>query len=191
MPSHELIGEIAGVLAFLPCPIYVFTMVYGETRPDRVTWWILALVSGMITLSYSASGAHETIWLPLGYTLSFLTVALFSLKYGDGPITLHVLDRVSLFGALVSALIWWVLKSPVPSLFMNMTTELIGLAPTYHKAFLRPSSENKLAWGITLVASALNLFAIPEWTGIIAAYPVYVFATNAAMFALLMIRRPV
>ena len=178
MSFHEYSGITAGILAFSACPIYLSAILAGKTRPDRVTWWILALVSGMIAASYYASGARDTIWLPVGYTASFLVIALFSLKYGEGPFRLHWLDRLSLIGSLTSAAVWWSLRSPVPALFMNICTEFIGLIPTMSKAYRRPWTENPTAWVISTVASVFNVLAIEQWTFIIASYPVYVLLTN-------------
>ena len=189
--SHEWIGIIAGVLELASAPIYIWSIVKGRTKPDRVTWWILTLVSGMITLSYFASGARETIWLPLVYTLTFGISAVLSLKYGDGPVTLSILDRVSLVAALVSAALWWIIKSPVPSLFMNICTEFAGIVPTMNKAYRRPWTESPAPWVIGTVAAFLNLLAITEWTIVIASYPVYIFLTNIIITAFVLKRQKV
>jgi hypothetical protein len=189
MTVQALIGITAGILSFLPCPFYIHGILKGETRPDRVTWWMLALVSGMITASSWASGVRDTIWFPAGYTLSFLIVALFSLKYGEGPVRLHTLDRVCLLLALGSAAIWWTLQAPLLALIMNICTECIALIPTMVKAYRRPWTEEKRAWVITTAASILNLFAVSEWTLAIALYPVYAFVTNAAITYLIVRKR--
>ena len=188
MTIQALSGIAAGVLEFATCAIYVWSILKGETKPDRVTWWILALVSGMITVSYYASGARETIWLPLAYAISFLIISILSLKYGEGPASLHTLDRVSLIGTVASAGVWWVVRSPVPALFMNICTEFIGLVPTINKSYRRPWTESRASWVMATIASLLNVFAIGEWTVIIATYPVYVFVTNA-LIALFILRK--
>ena len=181
MTIQAFFGIAAGVLELGACGIYIRSILQGGTKPDRVTWWVLALVSAMITASYWASGARETIWLPAAYAVSFLAIALLSLKYGEGPVTLNLIDRVSLVGALASAVVWWSFKSPVPALFMNICTEFIGLLPTINKSYLRPWTESKASWILATIASLLNVLAIGEWTIIIATYPVYVFITNAVI----------
>jgi hypothetical protein len=181
MTAQVVMGVAAGVLSLMPCPVYVWSIVKGRTRPDRVTWWVLSLVSGMIVATYGASGARETIWLPIGYTVSFAIVALFSLRYGDGPPHLHVLDRVCLASALLSAVVWWSFNAPLPALVMTIITEFMGLIPTAMKAYKRPVTESQTAWIITTIASLSNLLAVHEWSFAIAAYPIYVFLTNAVM----------
>ncbi|MEI7719729.1 MAG: hypothetical protein WCI89_00775 [bacterium] len=176
---HAFIGEVAGVFSIVPTFFYIRAMLRGETKPDRVTWWILALESGMISASYLATGAHETAWVPLAYTFGSLTCAFFSLKYGEGSFRLHTLDRVSLAGALLSALVWWSLSAPFPALMMNICVDFIGFLPTFIKAYKRPWTEDKTAWIIVTAASLLNLFAVSAWTLAIALYPVYVFVYNS------------
>ncbi len=179
-------GIAAGVLALLPCPFYIQGILRGDTKPDRVTWWILALISGMIAASSWASGARDTVWFPAAYTLSFTIIALFSLKYGDGPFHLHLLDRVCLVLALVSAALWWSLEAPFLSLLMNICTECIALLPTMVKAYQRPWTEEKRAWVITTLASMLNLLAVTSWSLAIVLYPVYALITNVGITALIL-----
>ena len=189
MTIYEFFGITAGVLELAAASIYVVSILSGKTKPNRVTWWILALVSGMITVSYFASGARETIWLPAAYTLAFTIFGVLSLFYGEGPATLSSLDRFSLIAALLSAVVWWLVRSPVPALFMNICTEFIGLIPTINKSYRRPWTESRASWIIATVASLLNVFAITQWTYTIAAYPLYIFSTNLVIVAFLLTRK--
>lgn len=181
MTIQAFFGIAAGIAEFAAFAIYIRSVIKKETKPDRVTWWILGLVSGMITASYFASGARETIWLPAVFTFCMLAVAILSLKYGEGPARLSAIDRVSLAGAILSAVVWWLIRSPLPALYMNIATEFIGLIPTINKAYRRPWTESSAAWIIGTIGAALNIFAITEWTLAIALYPVYVFVTNVAI----------
>ncbi|MDE2133926.1 MAG: hypothetical protein KGJ49_04945 [Alphaproteobacteria bacterium] len=183
---HEAFGITAAVLSFVTCPMYVLAIVRGQTKPDRVTWWVLAFVSGMIASTYHAVGARETLWLPVEYTLSFLIVAFFSIRYGDGPPRLHLLDRICVAGAIASGLIWWALNSPAIALLACIVTEFIGLFPTIVKAYARPWTENRPAWIIATVASALNVLALTSYGLTLSAYPIYVLATNIVILVFLL-----
>lgn len=179
MSIYAVIGITAGVLSFLPCPLYLYDMWKKGVKPDRVTWWVLSFTTLMIAVTYHAVGAGETIWFPIGYTISFLTIAILSVPYGEGPLKLHTLDRVCLMGACIAALVWVFLDAPVIALFVAILTEFIGLVPTAVKAYKRPKSESASAWVLTTIASFLNLFALESWAFVLAFYPVYVFLTNA------------
>ena len=191
MTIQALFGIGAGILQLVTCGMYIASILKGETRPDRVTWWVIAFVNGIITAAYFAAGARETIWLPLAYGAGFGLIALLSLKYGEGPFRLSIIDRISLFGTLISGAIWWLVHSPVLVLLMNIVTEFIGLIPTINKSYRRPWTESKSAWVLATIASLLNVCAVTEWSLGIAAYPIYVLVTNILITCSILRKRDV
>lgn len=177
MTIQALAGILAGLLSFVAYPVYVRDILKGNTKPSRVTWWVLALLNAVLSFSYYASGARDTIWIPISYTIGFTTVALLSLKYGEG--SWEKTDYIALGGAAISLAVWWLLQSAEIALYLIIVTDFIGLAPTIYKTYKRPWTENKSAWLIATLASALNVVAIEQWTLAIAGYPIYVVLTNA------------
>jgi hypothetical protein len=121
------------------------------------------------------------MWLPLVYTLCFVITGVLSIKYGDGPVTLSLLDRVSVLGALLAGLVWWFFNSPILALYMNIAVDFIALLPTIYKSYQRPSTESKSAWFFAASASLLNVFAIDQWVFAVALYPLYLFIANTAI----------
>ena len=186
---RELAGIIAGVLALSACPIYVRSILRGETRPDRATWWILFFGSVILAGSYWAAGARDTIWIPLAYCACYLVAAVLSVFYGAGRPQLTHFDKVCLAGALASAAIWWFTQNPIIALTLQMVIEMFGLIPTMEKTYREPGTESRAAWGLATFASVINLIAIGSWTYAIAAYPIFVVATNAPILWLAL-RRP-
>ncbi len=176
MSFHALLGIVAGILAFTAMPIYVIDIFRGNTKPSRVTWWILSGLNALLALSYYASGARDTIWVPIVYSVIFLIVAILSLKYGDGG--WEKSDFLCLLGAAISALAWWLLASPQIALFLIILVDFFGLVPTIYKSYREPETESRISWSIALVASLLNILAIEVWVPEIAVYPFYVFITN-------------
>jgi hypothetical protein len=181
MILHGVLGIMAGILLIPAFAIYVFSIFKGETRPNRATWWILALISTIAVFSYHGLGARDTIWLPIAYAAGYACIALLSLAYGDGPFSLSFLDRISLAGGLAGAIMYWLIDSPLLALLMVTLTELVALLPTATKSYSNPESENRYAWLLGTLASLLNIFAIGEWSFGIAAYPLWVFASNAVI----------
>lgn len=177
MTIQAFFGIAAGVLTFVAFPIYTLDIMRGNTKPSRVTWWILTLSNVLLAASYYVSGARDTIWIPISYSIGFLLIAMLSIKYGDGDWT--AVDYVCLAGAIASALAWALFNSAEIALFMIIVVDFFGLVPTIYKSYLRPWTENRTAWIIATIASLLNIFAIESWTFVIATYPLYVLITNA------------
>ena len=186
---HSFIGLAAGILAFSANPLYIRGILRGQTKPNRVTWWILALASLILAASYFASGARDTVWVPIAYFFSFTIIAILSLRYGEGDGTLTLLDKTCVLGAIISIFLWWFTGSPVVALFFEMGVELFGLIPTIAKAYRNPVTEDFAAWAIAVSASLLNVFAITDWSYVIATYPIYIFVTNAIVFTPLALKR--
>jgi len=177
MSITALFGIAAGILSLTAYPIYVRDILRGNTKPSRVTWWILTLSNLLLTASYYVSGARDTIWIPISYSIGFLLIAILSIKYGEGGWT--ILDYACLAGALASALAWVFFNSAEIALYMIIIVDFFGLMPTIYKSYLRPLTENKTAWVLATAASLLNIFAIESWTLAISTYPIYILITNA------------
>ncbi len=173
-------------MSFAASPVYLVSIVRGRTKPDRVTWWVVAFVSAMIAAEYHAVGARETLWLPIEYAVSFVVIAAFSVRYGDGPLSLHVVDRVCVAGAVLSGVIWWAGKSPWTALLASMATDFIGVLPTIVKVYGRPRTEDRFAWIVGTAASGLNVLALTSFTPTLSVYPIYVFVANACILALIL-----
>ncbi|MFA6365385.1 MAG: hypothetical protein WCW78_03215 [Candidatus Paceibacterota bacterium] len=79
-------GVLAGLFSIASYVPYIRSILNpkGGTKPNRASWFIWAGVSGIIAVSSYASGARETIWVPIGYVIGSSIIALFSIKYGEG-----------------------------------------------------------------------------------------------------------
>ena len=169
--NQELIGLVAGALAFLQLFPYVISILRGHTKPERATYGIWSLVNIIIVASYIASGAETTIWVGIAYMFSQMLVFGLSFKYGVGGV--NALDRICLMLALVGAVIWVATSNPMLALYFCLFVKLIGLIPTLRKVYYRPDTENTASWVMCAIASVLNMFALVSFAPEIALLPVY------------------
>lgn len=172
----EIIGKLAGLLSFVAFILYYISIVQGRSRPNRVTWIILTVVGILILASYYASGARNTLWIPVAYTIGPLIAALLALKYGEGGATR--LDIFCLIGCGVSVILWILTDSPLLTLLINIGIDFLGIVPTLVKSFVDPWSEDLLAWVVTVFSNLLNVVAIEKWEFSIVVYPIYMVLVN-------------
>lgn len=182
--TKELLGLCAGVLSFAGYAIYIYSTLRGQTKPNRATWWILTLVGIMIATSYYSEGAKNTMWVPVSYVVGPLLVASLSLRYGESG--WEKLDVWCLSAAGASALIWYFYQSPFTVLVVNIIMDFVALVPTIRKSYLRPDSEDALAWTIESSAGVLNVLALESWAFRLAFYPMYLLLINSLVTALLL-----
>lgn len=179
MTISWVLGVAAGILGLAANPVYVADVLRGDTKPSKSTWWMLAALHVVLTASYFASGARETVWLPFAYVISFLVVALLSIRHGE--VGWRLTDTVCLVAVGCSGLLWWVASSPQLALLVTVCADFFALIPTIEKAYARPWTENRTAWLMATVAAALNVLAVETWSLSVAAYPIYVLAVNAVI----------
>jgi uncharacterized protein with PQ loop repeat len=182
---YSSIGMIAGIIEFLGFLPYILNTISRKVTPNKATWIIWSVVGIIIAASYYASGARDTVWMPIASAIGIVLVALLSLKYGEEGWS--ALDKTCLIGAGAGLALWWYTNEPALAYGMTTMVDAIGALPTIKKAYDRPDSERNLAWPMFFIASTLNLIAIREWTFVIALYPAYVFVLNSSMSALVFI----
>lgn len=178
----QFFGIAAGLVAFLAFVPYVISIFHGKTKPERATWFIWLIVGIVILVSYISSGAKDTIWVALSYVVAPLVVVILSIKYGVGGWTR--LDKICLSLVACSLLLWSVFKSSEMALYLNIGIDFLGAVPTVFKTYKDPRSESQLAWGVSLISSVLNIFAIDQLNFSVVVYPIYMFCLMVTMFVL-------
>lgn len=182
------IGILAGVIAFFAYILYVRSIIRGETKPNKATWWIWAFMGAVVGLSYYFSGAENTIWVPIVEFLGPFLIALLSIRYGEGGFD-NKTDIMCFIGALLSIILWIIFKNPVIALVTNLLIDSFALIPTIRKSYLRPEGENFSAWLGTVFADGLNLFAVEKFTFAILIYPIYMFVSDLIILLILFFKK--
>ncbi len=179
----NLFGWTAGVVSFGAYLLYFYSILKGETRPSRATWWILTIVGTVTGASYYFSGAVETIWVPIADVVGILIVALLSIKYGEGGF--NTFDISCFLVAMLSLGLWYIFQAPIIALILNLIMDFVGLLPTLKKSYLDPSGESPLSWLLTFIGNALNFGAVNNFTFGVLIYPIYMSVTSGMVTALL------
>lgn len=182
------IGILAGIIAFVAYVVYIKSILKGESKPSRATWWIWTFMGGVVGLSYYFSGAENTIWVPLVEFIGPFSIALLSLKYGEGGLE-EKTDIICIAGAVISIILWIIFKNPVVALVTNLLVDSFALIPTIKKSYLRPEGEDFFAWFGTGMADTINLFAVERFTFAILVYPIYMLLSDLIVISILFIKK--
>ncbi len=185
--NNALIGLIAGFVSLIGFIPYIISIIRGKTRPNRASWWIWSFIGFLLLASYAASGATDTIWVPISYVIGPFITALLSIKYGEGG--WNIFDRSCILVATSSAVLWFIFDSALIALVINLAIDTSGALPTIRKVYLDPDSEDKLSWFLFCTGSGLNLLAINEWSFVIASYPLYLFIGSSVITSLIFFKR--
>jgi hypothetical protein len=182
MPSiYVILGLTAGIIGIAGYIPYIISIIRGNTRPNRATWFIWTLIGGVLACSYFVTGNSGAIWLPIGYFVGPLIVAILSLFYGYSEWT--KLDTFCIVAALLSLIPWIVSDNATMTLFINLFIDSFGAVPTIVKTFRDPDSEDFFSWFIFFVANTMEVFAVSHWD-ISGIYPIYLFLLAGSIFTL-------
>jgi hypothetical protein len=181
----QALGIVAGIISFSAYLIYIRSILRGESKPNRVTWWIWSFMGAIFAASYWAVGARNTIWAPIVEFIGPLTIAFLTIKYGEGTRKDRT-DVICFFGGIVSIMLWIVFKSPVIALVLSIAVDAFAIVPTVKKSWLRPDGENFWAWFTTGMADAMNVFAVERHTFGITLYPAYMVTMDLLIILILL-----
>jgi len=187
MTYAVVFGISAGIIDLISFYPYIRSILRGETKPQRAAFAIWSLVGILTLFSYFASGARDTIWLVLVYSVMQLFVFGLSFKYGMGG--LSKLDISCMFLALLGATLWIVTRNPLTALYCSIFIETLGFIPIIRKVFMMPETENTPAWTLSIIAAILNLFAITTLSLQIALYPFVMVIAEGIVVTLLFLSR--
>lgn len=181
------LGISSGVIALAAFIPYIRSILRGQTRPNRASWFIWAFAEGLTFASYGAAGADATLYIAAAYMTGTFTVACLALRNGQGGA--GVLDMLCLFGAAISLIPWLVYGSAELALYMIIFVDALAIFPTLLKSIQDPESEDKSYWLLMLLAAAVNLLAVHTWAPSISAFPIYCLIGSGAIVTALYARR--
>lgn len=184
MAFHLAAGLVAGALALAAFVTYVWSILKGETRPNRATWLILP-ISGVVLIAGSlseGSGWTALIW-PISFVAMQIVVFALSIRYGEGGFTRF--DLTCLAGAGLGIALWVITDNVAAALVLNLLVDFAGIAPTIRKAALDPASESRASWTLDALAGIAELASISVWTLGAAVFPAYAAGTVILIAALL------
>jgi hypothetical protein len=183
----EIFGYISGLLFMFSVVPYVRSILKGNTKPQRMTWLIWTILVFIAFFSQLAKGATWSLLLTAGDAVTIVIVFIFSFKYGVGGF--RKIDILSLIGALVSLLLWYLTKEPAIALFLIILIDLIGSNLTILKTWKNPETENWVGWAMCGVGGLFGILSVGSFNFILLAYPIYICLINSIMAIIVIFRK--
>lgn len=185
--TSALLGQIAGILAVVQAIPYVVSILRGKTRPARASYAIWSVVQIISVVSYIASGATDTKWVPIALTVSAIVIFILSIKRGMGG--LAKLDISCLIIAAIAIILWLTTNNPTLAVYASLVASTIAFVPIVKKSYLYPDTENTLSWTLYAVAVLLNVCALTSLNPAIVLPPVVSLVFSGTIAVLLLVPR--
>ncbi len=179
-----VIGILAGAVTFLSHPLYIASIIRGETKPHVLTWVPSAIIAGITLFLYDKAGGEDTIFAPLGDFVGLSLIAIFSLWHGKKDVFIDVIDWFCTLIAMIGLIIYVIFDNQFIAFGSSMIAEIFALIPTMRKTLHYPDQEDFLAWTLTFVGNAINFLAMNNAVEV--AYVTTIFIIDGVIWALIL-----
>ncbi len=187
MNIQQLFLIISIVFGFVSPIIGITSVIKGDFKPQRMTRFLIMLVSFLFVGTLFANGDTNGIYLASAQLLGSIAMFYLSLKRGMGGNTR--LDWVVFAMAIGSLIIWQTTNIAFLGLAMSIVTDFIGFVPTLVKTWKYPETEEWKFYMSDVVASFFSILSILAFSLENLAFPVYIFLINTTSVVMILGRK--
>lgn len=180
---------ISPILAFIGGFFYIRDTLRGQTKPNRVTFFIWGLVPILSTIIALQEGASWEI-LP-AFLTGFLPLLIFIASFVNKNAywQLHKRDYIAGALSLIAVVLWLVIDLPVLAFALLVVADLLAYIPTFIKAWTNPETETPVAYLMGVIANMIGLLVVQSWVFTSYGFSLYVVIANTIMLLIIYRKR--
>ena len=182
---HAFLAIAGSAINFAACLHYVRAILKGEASPNRVTWFLWALVPMIAGAAQLRAGVGISTLVVLSVGAGPAFVVLASFARGKGSWSLGPFDYLCGACALAALALWAITGDPVTAIVLSILGDAAAALPTLRKAWLEPATENRSAYLISLAGMILGIFSIREPTFAAYGFNAYLVVMSGALVLIL------
>ncbi len=171
---------LGSLLPLISAIAYIVSILRGNTRPERMTRFLLMVITGIMTVSLWAVGDTSGLWLALVSFLQSLFIWVLAFKWGMGG--RNKLDMACLVLCAVGVVVWLSSSDPWMGLAASIVADLIACVPSLIKTIRFPHTELMSFYLLDTIAGLAIMAAGPFTVGGII-FPLYIALINFAYVA--------
>lgn len=175
------------VLAGAACSIigaaaYIRSMFRGQTKPNRVTWfmWLVApFIATAASLSQGFSWAVIPVFMSGMSPLMIFVASFFTKKaYWKTSKFDYACGTIS----ALALVLWYVTSNANIAIVFAIATDALAAVPTIVKAWKNPETESTWPFTIGMLSPLTSFLAASSWSFAELAFPSYLIAINLVIF---------
>ncbi len=188
MEYKVILGTVAVIITLVAYIPYFKDIFRGKTKPHAFSWLVWASLTGIAFFGQLFDKGGAGAWAT-GVTAAIcISIFLLALQKGEKKITLS--DKLSLSGAGIALLLWYLTNSPLGSVILIIIIDTLGgFYPTIRKSYSKPHEETLLTYSLGVIKWVIAIFALQNYSLVTVLYPVAGVFMTSFMVGLLLIRR--
>jgi hypothetical protein len=186
---HTLFAIAGAAVNFAACLSYVRAILRGDAMPNRVTWFLWALVPLIAGAAQLRAGVGISTLVVLSVGVGPACILLASFVGGTGSWRLGPFDYVCGACSLAALALWAITGAPVTAIVLSILADAAAALPTVRKAWLAPATEDRSTYLIAFVGMILGILSVREATFSAYAFNGYLVAASGALVLILYVPR--
>lgn len=179
---------ILSVIICIASPtVGISSILKGKFKPQRMTRFLLFLVSFLFIGTLLAQGDRNSIYPIFVIFLGNLVIFILSIKYGVGGTT--KLDMWVLSLAILSLIVWQATQNPVLGLTMSIMTNFVAFLPTIVKSWRSPETEEWRVYVFYVLSNIFVILSLSSFSYGKLVSPIYVICMNSTLASIVILRK--
>lgn len=168
-------------LAVVGSIFYIYDILKGDTKPNKVSFLLGALVPLSIFFGQKqGSGGIQTIYtLTISACFFLIVIASFLNKKSYWKIT--KLDICCAALVIISMIMLFLTKTPLLVITLSIAADFLATTPLFSKLYKYPETETFISYGLDTLAAFIVLLTVKDWL-----FTNYVFAVYSLIISLLL-----
>lgn len=185
---HKILGIISILLSIWAMLPYIISIHQGKIKPHAFSWIIWGVTTCIVGLAQWTNQGGAGSWsIIFSGLLTFYIAILAMIQKSDSSATKS--DLIFFCVAIASIPIWALTKSPLYSVLLLSTIDVLGYGPTIRKSFENPYEESLSLFVILSVRNIFATIALEHYSLTTMFFPLITLAANLILIAIILIRR--
>lgn len=177
-----LLGVLLNIVGGLD---YFIKTLQGKVKPNRVTWFLWALIP---FIAFAAEinqgvGMQSLLTFMVGFNPLLIFFASFINKNSVWKINL--LDIICAVFSLMGILLWMVTQVGDYAIMFSILADALAGIPTVIKSYRHPESEDYKIYYYGMLSAVITLLTVRQWNLANYGFPLYIFSINILLTVLI------
>jgi hypothetical protein len=177
----EYLVLVAVAVTLFAALVYIRSMFKGQTKPNRVTWFMWSIAPFIAAAAASSKGVNWAVIPVFMSGLSPFLVFAASFFNRKAYWKLSSFDYVCGLLAALAIGLWLVTNNPNLAIIFAIMSDALPAIPTLAKAWHNPETENAWPFIIGIFSPITSFLVTTAWTFSELAFPAYLIAINALL----------
>jgi hypothetical protein len=184
----EYLVFVAAAASIIAALVYIRSMFRGQTKPNRVSWFMWSVAPFVATAATVSSGVGWAV-IPVfmsGFCPFLIFTASFFTKEAYWRHTSFDLFCGALSGLAI--VFWYLTNNPNVAIIFAIVSDALASIPTLTKAWRNPQTESLWPFLVGTLTPLTSFVVATTWGFSELAFPIYLITINVLTF-LVIIRR--